>query len=133
MIVEVTRMPIYNNALGLVPTQYFLLFKYLIPTLFSFFPFVFCFSFYLPPFLLPFFTFVLLTSPFFFPSFFFLFFFFFFSLFYPLLFLFLFLCLLFMNMEGQLYWHRGLLENSPFEWLKISVPKRTHPLIVRTH
>ena len=36
MVVEVTRMPMYNNALGSVPTQYFLLFKYLIPTLFSF-------------------------------------------------------------------------------------------------
>ena len=65
VVLEVTRMPIYNNALGSVPTQYFLLFKYLIPTFFFLFPF--CFSFYLlPPFLLPFFPFVLLTSPFFF-------------------------------------------------------------------
>ena len=36
-ILEVTRMPIYTNALGSVPTQYFFLSEYLMPTLFSFF------------------------------------------------------------------------------------------------
>ena len=33
----VATIRIYTNALGSVPTQYFLLFKYLIPTLFYFF------------------------------------------------------------------------------------------------
>ena len=50
VVVEVTRMPIYTNALGLVPTQYFLLSKYLIPTLFSlFFLSVFHSIFFPPP------------------------------------------------------------------------------------
>ena len=129
MVVEVTRMPIYNNALNSVPTQYFLLFKYLIPTLFSFFFLSSIFS----PLLLPFFPFVLLTALFFFLHFFFLPFFpfLFFPIIFPLRFLFLFLCLVFtwyvrptvcnvqplLNMEGQLYWHseslsRALLENN---------------------
>ena len=87
-------MHIYTNALGSVPTQYFLLFKYLIPTLFSFFFLSVFHSIFFPPFLLPFFPFVLFTSPFFLLFFFFLpFFFFFFFLFsppsfFPLLFLF---------------------------------------------
>ena len=54
----------YTNALGSVPTQYFLLFKYLIPTLFSFF-FLSVFHSIFFPLSYPFFPFVLLTSPFF--------------------------------------------------------------------
>ena len=74
IVVEVTRIPIYTNALGSVPTQYFL-FLILDPnSIFFLFPFCFCFSFYLlPPFLLPFLkklnnkvSDILLTSPFFF-------------------------------------------------------------------
>ena len=49
VLVEVTRMPIYNNALGSVPTQYFLLFKYLIPTLISFFFLSVFHSIFFPP------------------------------------------------------------------------------------
>ena len=68
VVVEVTRMPIYTNALGSVPT--------LLPVILDlnsfFFLSPFCFSFYLLP---PFLPFVLLTSPFFFifSSFFFFF------------------------------------------------------------
>ena len=103
VVVEMTRMHIYTNTLGSVPTQCFLLSKYFTPTLFFFlsvFHFIFCLS--------PFFPFVLLTSPFFFPLDSFPFFFYFPS--------FLFLCLLFtsyvrpiicnlrplLNMEGHI-------------------------------
>ena len=71
MVVEVTRIHIYINALGSVPTQYFLLFKYLIPTLFSFFFLSVFHSIFFPP-SFPFFPFVLLTSPFFLLFYFFL-------------------------------------------------------------
>ena len=42
-------MPIYTNALGSLPTQSFLLFKYLIPTLFSFFFLSFFHIIFSPP------------------------------------------------------------------------------------
>ena len=65
VVVEVTRMLIYTNALGSDSTQYLLLSKYFIPNSF-FFLFPFCFvlsSSPTRPFLLSFFPFVLLTSP----------------------------------------------------------------------
>ena len=95
VVVEVTRKPIYTNALGSVPTQYFILSKYFTPTLFSFFFLSAFHSIFFPPLpslLLPF---VLLTFSFFF-SLLFCSYFSFFSSFYflpPLLFPFLFLYL----------------------------------------
>ena len=103
LLVEVTRMPIYTNTLGSVPTQYFLLSKYFSPSLFSFF-FLSCHSIFFPP---PFLLFSL-TSPFFFLFSFFPFFFspFFLPIFSlrfapPFLFSFLFLCLLLLGMSDQ--------------------------------
>ena len=151
-------MPIYIPMHWVSPNTV-LWFKYLIPTLFSFFSFLF---FILssspppppPPLPSPFFPFVLLISPFFFP-FFFLFFYFFSSYifshrFFPSFFIpfslppFYLVCphlkcpATFEHGRTLLYWHleklsRDRLENSPFEWLKRSVPKRTHPLIISTH
>ena len=147
-------MPTYTNVLGSVPTQYFLLFKYLIPTLFSFFFLSVFHSIFFPPFLLPFFPFVLLTSPFFL-----LFFLFFLPIFPPIVFSppFLFASFLLgmsdqtfecptkhlnvqplLNMKGHIVLAlrkliRALLNNSSFEWLKRSVSKQTHPLIISTH
>ena len=146
-------MPIYIPMHWVSPNTV-LWFKYLNS---FFFLFPFCFSFYLlPPFHLPLFPFVLLISPFFFP-FFFLFINFFSSYFFshrffPSFFIpfslppFYLVCptnhlkcpATFEHGRTLLYWHsenlsRDRLENSPFEWLKRSVPKRIHPLIISTH
>ena len=92
VVVEVTRMPIYNNALGSVSTQYFLLFLNTWSQL-LFLSFSFLFSFYLLP---PFFSYCFVEFTFF--LFFFLFFFFssyfflhrlslpFYSFFFPIIF-----------------------------------------------
>ena len=125
-------------------------FKYLIPTIFSFFFLSVFHSIFFPPFHLPFsFCFVHLFS--------FLFSFFFLISFLPIFFFpsffipfslppFYLVCptnhlkcpATFEHGRTLLYWHsenlsRDRLENSPFEWLKRSVPKRTHPLIISTH
>ena len=148
-------MPIYIPMQWVSPNTV-LWFKYLIPTLFSFF-FLSVFHSIFFPLPSPFISFCFVDfSPFFFPFFFlFLNFFssyFFSHRFFPSFFIPFSLppfylvyptnhlkCpATFEHGRTLLYWHsenlsRDRLENSPFEWLKRSVPKRTHPLIISTH
>ena len=82
-------MHIYTNALGSVPTQYFLLFKYFIPTLFSFFFLSVFHSIFFPPPpppFLPFLSFCFVDISFFPSLLFFFFLFFLFFLFPPIVF-----------------------------------------------
>ena len=133
-------------------------FKYLIPTLFSFFFLSVFHSIFFPPpppppFHLPLFPFVLLIFTFFLSFFlpFFNFFssYFFAHRFFPSFFLpfslppFYLVCptnhlkcpATFEHGRTLLYWHSENLSRArlDFEWLKRSVPKRTHPLIISTH
>ena len=137
-------LTVYTNALGSLPTQSFLLFKYLIPTLFLSFYFLFFHFIFFPPLPSPVlsFCFVDFSFFFFFLSFFFLF---FPQSFFPLLFYLPPFHLVYptnhlkcpATFEHErtlllLCWHsenlsRALLKNSP------SVPKQTHALIISTH